>query len=67
MVPNLKSRLGDLDENNEYAIGVLKGSTQIYQRQQPIFDPLIEAHLGYRNNMLKILNLLKNFTDDFIF
>lgn len=64
MVPNLKKRLKSvLEEKNEYARGTVKRITEKYLLKKPIFGPLMQAHIEYGNNMIKILDILQKNKD----
>lgn len=58
-MPILKKRLSVLGEKNEYAVGAIKGASNIHNLQMPIFEPLIQAHIEYGSNMIQVLELLQ--------
>lgn len=67
MVPNLKKRLSVLGEGNEQAKGAIKGATKKYLSQKPILEPLMQAHIEYGKNMIRILELLQKNKDEWAY
>ncbi len=59
-IPRFKQRLSVLGEKNVRAKRALEGATETYRAQKIVVEPLLEAHLHWGNNLLKILDLLED-------
>ncbi len=64
MISDLKKRLSVLGQRSEYAAGAVKGATEKYLLQKPIFDSLFTAHVEYGNNIIQLLELLQKNQDE---
>ena len=58
-VPELKAKLGILDQHNESVKAYMTGIIQKDSAQKIFFIPFINAHIEYGNNLLTIVGLLK--------
>lgn len=58
-VSNLEETLHVLGEENKLAAQALEGARDRHEKQMPILEPLLQAHLSYGNNMIRILELLQ--------
>lgn len=67
IVPNLKKRLGVLDEGNKFMQEALKILTDKFLSKNKIFVPLMEAHIEYGKNMIQLLELLQNNKDEWVY
>jgi len=68
LAPNLRKRLGALlEEENEFAQGAMNGALKQQRFQKPIIEPLLQAHIGYGENMIQLLNLLQKHQDEWKF
>ena len=66
-VPNLRKRLSILGEESEHVQAVVKGTTEKYLSQKPIFEPLMQAHVEYGENMIQLLELLQKNKDEWAY
>jgi hypothetical protein len=62
MMSNLAAKLDASGVRGDLARGTLEGARRKYELQRPILVPLMEAHVGYGQTMLEILDLLEEST-----
>jgi hypothetical protein len=59
MVPNITLKLNKIGVNSPVAIGGISGITEQFEKNEPVFTPLMVAHINYGNNMIEYLELLQ--------
>jgi len=59
MIPDLRQRLNVLGENHALVKEAIKGAAEKYDLQKPIFEPLIQVHAQYGQNLIKTLDFLQ--------
>jgi hypothetical protein len=67
LIPNIKARLSVLGEDNSYTKGAVDAATEKYFKQKPIFEPLMQTHIEYGNNLIQILDFLQKNEDEWAY
>ena len=67
MLSELKERLSVLGEGNKAAVGAIKGASEVYYRQKPIYEPLVTAHMEYGSGFIQLLELLQENRESWTF
>jgi len=62
MIPNLKARLSVWGEGNSYVKDAI-ATTKKFLALKPAFEPLMQAHIEYGNNLIQILDFLQKNKD----
>lgn len=59
-IPKLKSHLEPVGKDNALVKGAIEGALEKHNKQKPIFNPLIQEHIKYGENLIAMLDLLQN-------